>query len=354
MRDSVLREATIGILLSACALLARFAFDPFLQDTQPYATLYPTVAIASALVGARGGIVVLATGVLWADFFFVDRRGELTAWDEVTAIRAVSFVIAACIIIVLAHRARRATDNADRLTKRLLEAYRQKDRFLSILSHEIRNPFNAIAISAKILDLRVPKDSDLRGAIDIQGRQLTQLNKLLDDLLDVARISRGRIELKREVADVRRCVQDAVDEHMVAMGNKRQALDVTMPPDPVLAYVDTVRVIQIVSNLLQNASKYSPGGTRIDVTVRVENANVVVSVSDQGQGIAPDVLPAIFEAYYVGDVSDVSKHGLGLGLWLCNRLATLHGGEMRAFSDGPGKGARFELSLPVQTASEIA
>jgi signal transduction histidine kinase len=243
---------------------------------------------------------------------------------------------------------------ADRLAERFRDFNRQKDRFLAVLSHELRNPFNAIAVSAQILQLRVPKDSDLRGAVDIQTRQLVQLNRLLDDLLDVARISRGRIELKLESVDLRRCVQDAADEHMTDMGSKRQTLNIALPGEALIAHVDPVRTTQIVSNLLKNASKYSPDGGSIDVAVQSEGTNVVVSVTDEGQGIAPAVLPHIFDAFYVGDVDDVSKHGLGLGLWLCNRLAKLHGGEMRAFSDGPGRGARFEMRLPLLRSSSTS
>ncbi|MGE5522469.1 MAG: sensor histidine kinase, partial [Rhodospirillaceae bacterium] len=198
--------------------------------------------------------------------------------------------------------------------------------------------------------LHAQKNESLRTAATIHERQCQQLTALLDDLLDVARITRDRIELKLQRVDLRDCVQDAADENVPCIEAKDQVLDIAVPAEPLMAMVDRTRITQIISNLVNNACKYSANGARVEVRAELIGDRLQISVTDTGTGIPQEMLPHIFEAFYVQPAAHPGQHGLGLGLWLCSQLARLHGGDLRAFSEGRGKGARFELRLPPDAA----
>ena len=223
-------------------------------------------------------------------------------------------------------------------------ANRAKDEFLAMLGHELRNPLSAVrnAIAAATLD-----DASRARALEIARRQADQLGRLVDDLLDVARITQGRVRLRRERLALAEVLQRAVDGARATMDERGHVLTLATPPEPVLVEGDPVRLEQAVANLLANAAKYTPPGGTIVVTTERDGADVVVRVRDNGIGIAPDVLPRIFDLFMQGDRSlDRSQGGLGIGLTLVRRIVEMHGGAIDAFSPGPGRGAEFVLRLP--------
>lgn len=218
-----------------------------------------------------------------------------------------------------------------------------KNRFLATLSHELRNPLAAITSSIGIME----NGGNARQALEVLNRQTRNLTRLLDDLLDIARISSDRLSLKMEPVDVRTCVTDAVAAVAAAIKQKQHHLNIAMSDVPVTMELDATRITQIVTNLLNNAAKYSPAQSTIEVSLTDGAEAVRIGVRDNGAGIAPDVLPVIFDPFAVSrDKGSRDQQGLGLGLAISQRLAGLHAGTLTAHSAGRGCGAEFCLTLP--------
>ncbi|WP_165244943.1 hybrid sensor histidine kinase/response regulator [Paludisphaera soli] len=243
---------------------------------------------------------------------------------------------------------RRAESERERLLQELREADRRKDEFLAMLAHELRNPLAAAGNAAQILQLKEPDDPDVRWCCEVIDRQTRRLSRLLEDLLDVSRITRGKIVLRREVADLRVLVERAVETIRPLIEEKRHVPDVRLPAAPVWVEVDPARVEQIVVNLLANAAKYSEAGRTITIRVAREGADAVARVEDQGVGMTPEVLAKVFDLFSQAETSiDRSQGGLGIGLTIARSLAELLGGSLAARSDGVGRGSAFTLRLPV-------
>ena len=186
-------------------------------------------------------------------------------------------------------------------------------------------------------------------------RQLRHLVRLVDDLLDIARISSGKVELRKERADLRAVLASAVETSMPLVNAAGHALNLRLPDEDLQIFADSTRIAQVVSNLLNNAVKYTPEGGRIDLAVRREGDQAVISVTDTGVGIAPDALPLVFEMFtQVGRKLDRAQGGLGIGLALVRRLVELHGGRVTAESPGVGRGSTFTVRLPLSDAPAAA
>jgi PAS domain S-box-containing protein len=232
-------------------------------------------------------------------------------------------------------------------TLALQDADRRKDEFLATLAHELRNPLAPIRNALQIMKLS-SDPSVHQSARDIIQRQLGQMVHLVDDLLDVSRISQGKVELRREAVDVVSAVQTAIETSRPAIDAAKHRLNVTLPPlGTLIADADFTRLCQIVANLLNNAAKYTNDGGTIDVTAENENGEAVIKIRDSGIGITPEMLPRIFEMFAQVDRSlEHSKGGLGIGLALVRRLIEMHGGSVNAHSDGPGRGSTFTIRIP--------
>jgi signal transduction histidine kinase len=239
----------------------------------------------------------------------------------------------------------------------LREAHRRKDEFLALLGHELRNPLAPLHNALQVLHLRGADPPTVAWAQEVATRQVQHLTRLADDLLDLSRISRGKILLRQQRVDLGRLVSQVTDDYRRPVETAGLTLTVELPPVSVWVLGDPVRLTQVVSNLLNNAIKFTdPGGT---LTVRLappdENGRTVVQVQDTGIGIEPDLVPRLFELFMQADRSlERSRGGLGLGLSLARGLVELHGGAMSAASDGPGHGSAFTVWLPVAEGAEAA
>ncbi|MES2306341.1 MAG: PAS domain S-box protein [Gemmatimonadota bacterium] len=247
----------------------------------------------------------------------------------------------------LARRAGIAIENSQ-LYGELQKADRRKDEFLATLAHELRNPLAPISNSLALMK-RAGADPDLiaqsRGAIE---RQLSQLVRLVDDLLDVSRITRDRLQLKRGRVELASVVHHAVDGVRHLCERAGHELTTNLPPEPVYLDADPVRLTQMLGNLLINACKYTPPGGRISLTASCGNGAVMISVRDNGVGISAEMLPQIFDLFTQADRAEGGDEGgLGIGLSLVKRLAELHQGTVTARSEGLGRGSEFELRLPI-------
>ncbi|WP_176442582.1 ATP-binding protein [Noviherbaspirillum humi] len=234
----------------------------------------------------------------------------------------------------------------------LREADRRKDEFLAMLAHELRNPLAPISMAARLLTLAPLDASRVQHASQVIARQASHMASLVDDLLDVSRVTRGLVTLRKETMDLKSAVSDAAEQARALIENRRHHLCLELDPQPALVHADRLRVVQIVANLLTNAAKYTPEGGRIALAVQVLPDRVQLRVKDNGIGMAPELMPHVFELFTQGERSpDRSQGGLGLGLALVKSLVELHGGGVAACSDGRGAGSEFSVWLP-RAASE--
>ncbi|HEX2254672.1 MAG TPA: PAS domain S-box protein [Thermoanaerobaculia bacterium] len=252
----------------------------------------------------------------------------------------------------LAHRAAIAIENAE-LYEELRQADRRKDEFLATLAHELRNPLAPIRNGLQVMRLIGPETPALVDARAMMERQVTQLVRLVDDLLDVSRITRNRLELRKELVPLDDVVQNAIETSRPFVEQSGHTLSVTLPARPIYLDADPVRLAQVLSNLLNNSAKYSEPGGRIALTAEVEAANAVIRVRDDGIGIPADALPHIFEMFSQVDRGmSHAQGGLGIGLTLVRRLVEMHGGTVEAASEGTGRGSEFTVTLPIPAHSE--
>lgn len=244
-------------------------------------------------------------------------------------------------------RARRRQYEVRDLVDRLAETDRKKDEFLAMLGHELRNPLAAISTAVTILrQPRIADDSQDRQTGLIQ-RQVHHLARMVDDLLDLSRLSLGKITLDTERVEVQRVVRAAMETLNLAGPDGRHHLSVELADDPLVITGDPIRLEQVIANLLQNAVKYTPEGGHVGVAVERRGAQAVIRVVDDGIGIAPDELPGIFGPFTQGGNGTGGPEGLGVGLHLTRHLVELHRGRIEAASEGPGKGAELTVFLPL-------
>lgn len=238
----------------------------------------------------------------------------------------------------------------------LEQADRRKDEFLAMMSHELRNPLSSIKLAVEVVRRHATPSAKVSWGLEVADRQTRQLIRLIEELLDVTRISRGKIVLKREPVDLRGVLAHSIETVQAQMQGRQQALGVRAPDGAVWVQGDEARLIQVFANLLHNASKYSGEGSAIDLAMTVQPDGFArIAVKDQGIGIEADMLAHVFELFSQGQRGlDRAQGGLGVGLTLARRLAQLHGGDISACSEGHDKGSCFTVSLPLAAQDESA
>ncbi len=328
------------------------------------------VPIAQAIPEAvEQGIVDILDGVLADDVPYAGanqrvrlRRGRGTASRE----RFIDFV---CVPLhdadgnasgVLFHGVdqtarKRAEDELRAVASELSEMDKRKSDFLATLAHELRNPLAPLRNGLQIMRMASGNPTLVGRARDMMERQVSNLVRLVDDLMDVARISGGKIELRRELASLQDVVARAVETATPSLDAHGHALEIHVPDEPILVDIDSTRLAQILANLLGNAAKYTPDGGVVSICARVEAEEAVAEVVDNGVGIPREALPTIFDMFsQVKDNLAMAQGGLGIGLALARKLAELHGGSVTASSEGIGRGSRFALRLPLATRRSAA
>ncbi len=231
------------------------------------------------------------------------------------------------------------------LEDQLREANRRKDGFLATLAHELRNPLAPIRYATQLLKPGTPPEmaADARRMID---RQLEHMARLLDDLLDVSRITRGTLEIRRDTIDLRAAIRHAVDAARPLALAVEQDLRLDFADSPLPVRGDETRLIQVIGNLINNAIKFTNTGGKITVSAAIEGAMIVVRVGDTGRGMSRQLLPHVFEMFVQGEPNSRTQTGLGIGLALAKQMVDLHGGRIEAHSEGPGRGSEFCVFLP--------
>lgn len=245
---------------------------------------------------------------------------------------------------------RRAQAIADQRADQLKEQDRHKDEFLATLAHELRNPLAPIRMGLEVMEMLEIQCSDPTAFLDVKRmmrRQVDHMVRLIDDLLDVSRIKTGKLVIRPEALAIAVVINDAIEAARADINAARHELTVTTPAEPILVNVDRVRMTQVIVNLLNNAAKFTPPGGQIELRAQRLNGTLEIRVRDSGIGISRELLPKVFNLFVQAEDLLTRTHGgLGIGLSLVHRLMELHGGNVQAFSEGPGLGSEFVLTLP--------
>ncbi len=343
-RLKALLKNEIDVLATSLALRKQKEVDP----AQMAALVKGEAAAMDALQDEVEKVQQFEQGLLQEE---LQAHGADHRWALLTI--AITASLSVALLVALAwlswrhqsEQARLATVLSQR-AEALQEAGRQKDHFLAILAHELRNPLAPISNALQLWPM-VDKDpkqmEEIRGMMDRQVRLMT---RLIDELLDVSRISRGKIELKKQNVDLRTIVLGAVESLQSFIDACGHRLTVTLPHDEIMIDGDVARLTQVLGNILHNAAKYCGRNGRISITAEREGERAVIRIRDNGPGIPRHMLSRIFDMFQQADQSlDRSYGGLGIGLTLVKRLVEMHGGTVEAHSDGPGKGSEFVVKL---------
>ena len=348
-------DLVIGLGAAALALLLRSGLDPFLGNRYPFASGYLFIAITVWYFGWRAAAVMTLLFYPLGNLFFVDPRGTFSLTVRADIVGFTINMISSAILIFLGHKARETTQELTRVNavldaanKELSENARRKDEFLAVLSHELRNPLAPILIASSMLERSGLSEIAAADAVRVLNRQSRQMSGLLDDLLDLSRIAKGRIELKRSPVDLTRCVDDAIQSHRALILKKQQTLSLDLPDAAVVRNVDARRFTQIVANIVGNATRHSQEHAEIRVSLIVTSKEILVSVRDNGPGIEEARLLHLFDSFHAGHPMERRTEGLGIGLSLTRSLVELHGGTIRVFSEGVGRGSEFTVSIPTE------
>src|SRR5438552_1722790 len=231
---------------------------------------------------------------------------------------------------------------------RLRDVDRRKNEFVAILAHELRNPLAPIRNIAHYLKLKRATGAELERMVDMIERQITQMGRLIDDLLEVSRITSGLLKLRREATHLSDILEAAVEGSREAIDSRGHTLRVSLPRQPIVMSADRDRLVQVLSNLIGNAAKYTRPGGRIEVIAEKKGETLEITVADNGMGIPPEKLSEIFELFAQVDRSLERQGGLGIGLTLSKQLIELHGGTIEAMSRGVGHGSEFVIRLPIE------
>jgi signal transduction histidine kinase/CheY-like chemotaxis protein len=317
---------------------------------QPYA-VFPILIWAALRLGARGtttlnfvvaGISIAATVAGRGPFVQGPLKDNLLLLAVFLAVTA-----ATSLLLAAAVAERHNAENA------LREADRRKDDFIAMLGHELRNPLAPLLVSASLLKAS-GSEGTVRRVADVLERQTRHIARLVGDLLDVSRIRRGKVELRRERSDLGALVKRVVEDFVVPPESETISRTVAVPPEPVVCEVDETRIAQVLDNLLSNAVNFSSGDGSVRVALSVEGPWAEISVRDQGVGIPPELLPRLFQPFTRGDRSHGrAPGGLGLGLSVVKGLVELHGGTVTAASDGVGRGTEVTVRLPLAPSPHV-
>ena len=351
----------LSLATVSLAVLLTAALSP-LQTTP--AALFVLAVMVSAWYGGPGAATFASIlSLLAVDYFFIPPIFDIR-FDGAHLERAIAFGLILGFVIWFTESRRKLERElrlqAARLSEqtRLLETTqaelrtlgRRKDEFLAVLSHELRNPLGALRNGIHVLRSGAPVDGEAIHAM--LDRQLHRLVRLVDDLIDVARIESGKIRLRKEVVELASVVRDAVDASRAPIETQGHALTVALPREPIHLKADRLRLAQVLSNLLDNAAKFTAPGGQIWLTAAREDGHVSIAVRDTGIGIPAELLASVFEMFTQGSQPDGRKQeGLGIGLSIVRRLVELHEGTIELASEGLNRGAEFTVRLPLLPAT---
>ncbi|MEZ6065604.1 MAG: ATP-binding protein [Planctomycetaceae bacterium] len=353
------REALHGYTFAIGSTIAatwfRLLLEPLVGDRVPFGLYFLSVLLTAWIGGIGPSVAALVLGVLAAAHFIIPPDGSLLVEHPADMFALVVYSMVGAVLIALFHQitgnqkfADRQSKENEQLAARLKDADRCREEFMALLAHELRNPLAPIRTGLELLErkgLDPRREKSIRKSM---RRQLEQLVRIVGDLLDVSRFHRGHLELKCETIDLSRVIDMAVETVQPSADEQEHKLKFHRPRDPVYVHGDHLRLTQVVSNLLGNAVKYTPRGGKIQITLESTGREACLQVIDNGIGIARDAQSRIFDIFTQADTTNTREYGgLGLGLAIVKYLVAMHNGTVDVHSEGPGRGTRFWITMPV-------
>jgi signal transduction histidine kinase/CheY-like chemotaxis protein len=374
--SSAARPYGITLFALVVAVFVRWLLDPILGDHLAFVTLYVALAVAAWYGGLKPTLVVVVLGGLIAAYAFIPPRGSIEIALPLHRFQLISYMMAGIVIGLFGEAARvaqrRAEAKAEETRQKQVElaaeiavrkqleeqlkqrneelqhANRNKDRFMAFLGHELRNPLTAIHATLEALHVEQPVEGRLERHFQLMARQAHSLSRMVEDLFDISRITRGTVDLRSRPVDAALALHDAVESVQPIIHVRQHELTLVPAESELWVNADPIRLEQILSNLLHNAAKYTDAGGRIWARAEQDGQEAVLRIRDSGRGIAEHDLARIFEPFVQLDpLADRAHGGMGLGLALVKKLVEMHGGKIAAFSAGPGKGSEFVIRLPL-------
>ncbi|MBL8796204.1 MAG: DUF4118 domain-containing protein [Planctomycetia bacterium] len=324
-------SAAAFVLLALTANRAVAALDHFAS-----ALFLAAVAVTAYACGLGPGLLATALSALALDYYYLLEYQTLDL-NHATWVWLTVFVAVALLINVLQESQRR-------LAALLRYRNERQGQFMSVLAHELRNFLSPITIGLATLRLRGKHDDSTLQCCDVMERQIGKLTRLIDDLLDVARIQQGKVHLQKTEVDLHQVISQACEGVKPLVQARRHTFEVSLPPSPLPVDGDATRLEQVFLNLLTNAAKYTEPGGCIGLHAERAGAEWLIRVRDNGKGMPPELLPHVFDLFLQGEPG--AQGGLGIGLNMVRGLVELHGGSVSAFSEGPGQGSEFAVRLP--------
>ncbi|HEX3654240.1 MAG TPA: ATP-binding protein [Pirellulales bacterium] len=341
------RDAGIIAIALALATVVRLLLDPVLGNRSAHATYLLATVVIAWWRGLWPGLLMMFFGALLANFFFVPPRFTLVNIGLDNHITSLLNLLLSLVVVLFIATLRASGRENARLYQLAQAAVLRKEDFLAMVSHELRNPLvpirNAVFLLAQQETLR-PESTEACRLIE---QQMAYLVRMVDDLLDASRVTRGIIALRREKVELQEILRSAVDLCKPLVASKGQILTVSQSPAPIFLYADPIRLEQAIANLLNNAAKYTPSSGQLWLTAETAGDFVTIRVRDTGIGVAAKDRERIFEMFEQADPAvPASSEGLGIGLALVRKIVDLHGGSVVANSPGPGLGSEFVVKLP--------
>jgi signal transduction histidine kinase/CheY-like chemotaxis protein len=378
-KRAVVTPYIVAVFCVAVAAWARMALAPWLGDHSPFTTFIVAAMVSATYGGFAPGVAATFLGALAAILFFSPPQAQIPGEGTEYLVSLVLYLVGGLVLALLCESLRAAkrhseihaaravarqaqleaemaqrTDAEKRnteLLREVQEANHRKDDLLAMLAHELRNPLAPIRNAVGVMRYLEMQDERLRWSRDVIERQVAHLARLVDDLLDVSRLMRGMIRLQTREIELATFISDAVEASRPLIDARGHQLAVSFPAERIILQGDPTRLAQVLGNLLDNAAKYTDAGGHIVLRAERLGDEVVIRVRDDGRGMSGALLPHVFELFMQGERSLArTEGGLGIGLTLTKSLIELHGGQIEALSDGPGKGSEFVVRLPATAA----
>jgi signal transduction histidine kinase len=322
------------------ASLLRKLFDPYLGEHLSFSFDYLAVFIAAWTGGLWPAIATAILSSLVGNYFFTDPYLSLAINSVEELIDLIFFILVSTIIGMLSEISLRALTRAKK-------AEEEKDNFMATVAHELRSPISVIYYANSLN--RLASAEQPTDQLDVIDRQVDHLNLLIEDLLDVSRVARGKIRLHRQHIDASSVIQGAIEKARPLITNRKHTLELDVSSEPMPVFVDPVRIEQVLANLLTNAAKYTPDGGHICITARPAGDSAILAVRDNGIGISPEMSSQVFDLFVQGEMGhDRDEGGLGIGLALARKISEMHGGSVSVDSAGRNRGSKFLVTLPIE------
>jgi signal transduction histidine kinase len=350
----IFRYGFVFVAVTA-ALLLRLALWPLLGPDLPFLFLWPAVMCCAWYGGLGPGLLATLVSALAGRYFVLDPVHSLAPIRPADAVGIFLYLALGTFLSLLVegfHRARRQVEQHEnelhRRAEELSTADRRKNEFLAMLAHELRHPLAPITNALEILRQFAGAEARVVQATEMIDRQARQIQRLVEDLMDISRISRGKVSLRKQPSNLAEIVQRGLEVSRPFLEARNHKVTIKVPAEPIVLDADPARLTQVVVNLLTNAAKYTNEGGHIALTVEQQDGQAILRVKDDGIGITPEMLPRVFDLYAQSERTlGHAQGGLGIGLKLVRTFVEMHGGKVEAFSEGSGRGSEFVVHQPV-------